>query len=99
MTQESGYKREVRVDLAEGLHLRPLSQIAKRAMQFASDINIVKGERSLNAKSTIDLLTLEAKCGTELIVEASGEDAQTAVEAIVLLFETGFPIDGEPPSV
>lgn len=95
MSQESAYKREVRVDLTEGLHLRPLSQISKCAMQFSSDIKITNGEKSLNAKSTIDLLTLEATLGTELIIEANGEDAKAAVDSIILLFETGFLIEGE----
>ena len=99
MTSESAYKQEVCVDLTEGLHLRPLSLIARHAMQFSANVVIRKGDKALDAKSTIDLLTLEANYGTELIVEANGEDAEAAVNAIVLLFETGFPIDGESNSI
>jgi phosphotransferase system HPr-like phosphotransfer protein len=53
----------------------------------------------------MDLLTLGAVQGTELVIEAEGDDAQEAVDALAALVESGFPdekanvqkkSDGEP---
>ena len=41
----------------------------------------------------MDLLTLGAAQGTELVLEAGGDDAQEAVEALVNLVESGFPME------
>ena len=45
----------------------------------------------VEARSIMDLLTLGAAQGTELILEADGDDAQEAVEALAKLVESGFP--------
>jgi phosphotransferase system HPr-like phosphotransfer protein len=38
----------------------------------------------------MDLLTLGAGTGTKLVIEACGDDAQEAVEALAQLVEVGF---------
>ena len=48
---------------------------------------------AVEAKSIIDVLTLGAAQGTELVLEADGDDAEEAVEALAELVENGFPIE------
>lgn len=73
-----------------GLHLVPCSLIAQRAAGFACQITIRKGETSADARNIFELLGLGAGGGTVLNCEASGDDAPTAIETLVALFESGF---------
>ena len=63
----------------------------KLARQFESKIELVREGRRVVATNIIDLLTLGAAKGTELILVAEGRDAQEAVDALARLVESGFP--------
>jgi phosphocarrier protein HPr len=51
---------------------------------------LVHENHRVEARSIMDLLTLGAGPGTELVLEASGDDAHEAVEALAQLVEVGF---------
>jgi len=85
--------REVYVGLENGLHLGPLSQIVQTASRFQCQIEICKGDKTVDGKSMLDLLTLAAERGTRLTLCARGEDAAQALEALVALFEKSFQAD------
>jgi phosphocarrier protein HPr len=85
--------RDVVVKLENGLHMGPSSQIVQLAQKFKSDVVIRKGDRIVDGKSILDLLTLAAEHGTALQLETSGPDAAAAAEAIAALFERNFVID------
>jgi len=85
--------REVVVKLENGLHLGPSSQIVQLAQKFGSDLSIRKGDRTVDGKSMLDLLTLAAEHGTVLVLEARGVDASQTVEAVAALFERNFVND------
>lgn len=87
MTGESVVQKEVLVRLPDGLHLRPISLIARTAARFPCQITISHGERSADATSTLDLMTLEADHGARLLLQARGEQAAEALEALVPLLE------------
>lgn len=74
----------------QGLHARPAEMFVRLAQQFRSRIELVLEGRRVEARSIIDLLTLGAGPGTELTLEAEGDDAQEAVEALARLVENGF---------
>lgn len=93
-TPDSELTRKVVVKLQNGLHLVPSSQIVKLAQKFVCDIRLRKGERVVDGKSVLDLITLAAEHGEELQVVVSGADAAQALEAIAGLFERNF--DGDP---
>jgi len=76
---------------SQGLHARPAELFVRLARQFQSRIELVRDDRRVEARNIIDLLTLGAAQGTELVLEAEGDDAQEAVEALVRLVESGFP--------
>jgi phosphocarrier protein len=85
--------REVVVKLENGLHLGPSSQIVKLAQKFGSELSIRKGDRVVDGKSMLDLLTLAAEHGSILELKARGADAALALEAIGALFERNFVND------
>lgn len=82
--------REVIVGLEEGLHLTPLRALTLLAEKFACDISIHKGDRKVDAKSMLDLMTLMAEHGTRLHLTADGPDAVDAIQALGELFDNNF---------
>ena len=65
-----------------GMHARPASQFVALLNGFKSDIQIVKGTRTANAKSIINVLSLALVQGSEIIVKASGVDEVEAMNSI-----------------
>ena len=76
-----------------GIHARPAAVLVQAAKDFKANIYFEKGSDRINAKSIMGILTLSAAYGTELKIQAEGEDEIQAVEAIVHLFETKFEED------
>jgi len=76
-----------------GLHARAASRLVNCASGFAAEIDIVRGTRSVNAKSIMGVLTLAAAIGTELVIEADGPDEQQALDAVIALFRDRFGED------
>ena len=86
--------RQVRVTPEDGLHLRPLQLLVRKALTFSSTITLTFDGRRADVKSAFDLMLLAAPTGAVLNLETSGADAAAAADAISELFETGFPISG-----
>lgn len=82
--------REVEVLNANGIHVRPSSQIVEATRAFQSSIALENGELTADARSVIGLLQLQAMQGARLKIRATGEDAEQAVEALVELFNNRF---------
>jgi phosphotransferase system HPr (HPr) family protein len=97
--QNSVCRQSVTVNLELGLHLRPLSQIAKAARQHEScDVRVLKEDYSVDAKNVLELMTLNAPLGTQLTLEATGESAAEVIEELVRLFASNFEDDTSEPS-
>lgn len=77
-----------------GLHARPAANLAKTAQNFNSEIRLISGEHSADAKSILDILALAAGRDTELVLECCGEDAAQAGEALLRLFQAKFNTNG-----
>jgi phosphotransferase system HPr (HPr) family protein len=58
--------REIVVNLEHGLHLTPSSQIVQVLQKFNCQLLIRKGEKVVDGKSMLDLLTLAAEKGEML---------------------------------
>jgi len=66
----------------KGLHTRPATELVKCAMSFRSEITLKYQNLVVNAKSLLGILTLAATKGARIVIEARGEDAQKAVNAL-----------------
>ena len=73
-----------------GLHARPASNFVKMAQSFKSKVEILKGEKRLNAKSMIGILAAGAKCGTEIELAIEGEDEQEAMKQLTDFIDAGL---------
>ena len=85
--------REFTINNKLGLHARPSAQITQVASKFASDIHIARNGRRVNAKSIMGVMMPAAGQGTVVTVDADGDDAQAAVDAIGALIDSGFGED------
>lgn len=70
--------KELVIKSGTGLHARPATLVAKKAAQFKSEVSIKVGEKTINAKSLIAILSLGAKKGTALEIITSGVDEELA---------------------
>ncbi len=73
---------ELRITDPLGLHVRPAALLAECASRFDCEIYIRYTGQSINAKSTIGLLTLNAPFGSRLKVTCDGTDASVALKAL-----------------
>ncbi len=76
-------ERSTIVRVHDGLHARPATRFVKLAKSFESDIELVKDDRSVSAKSSVKLMLLGVKENEEITVRATGADAIEAVEALI----------------
>ncbi|MEM8629242.1 MAG: HPr family phosphocarrier protein [Chlamydiota bacterium] len=76
----------------KGLHTRPSTELVKCAANFRSQIFLHCRDCSVNAKSLLGILMLAAEKGAKIRIEASGEDAREAVDALVDLANQQFKI-------
>lgn len=75
-------KRKVKIHNPQGLHARPASAFVKLASKFESEVTVRKDDEAVNGKSIMGLMTLAAIQGTVIEIEASGPDAEKAVDEL-----------------
>ena len=73
-----------------GLHARAAAQLVGLTASFKSDVTIEKDGQSVNGKSIMGLMMLGAGFGSTIEVEAQGEDAAQALDAIAALIDARF---------
>lgn len=84
-------EKKVTVTNVLGIHARPATLLVQAASRFESDIFLSKGDVSrINGKSIMGVMMLAAERGSEVLVEADGEDALAALEAVVELLANDF---------
>jgi len=90
-------RRSVRITNPNGLHLRPLTAFAQRAQQFQARIAVIKDGQAVDGKSPFEMFLMVSPPGAELIIEATGPDAQIALDALAAsLHETVWENGVEP---
>jgi len=76
-----------------GLHARAATRLVNCASAFECELWIGNGEKSVNGKSIMGILTLAASRGTDLTIEADGMDKKEAIESIIELVKNRFGED------
>ena len=87
---ETTVSRTTTVANPQGLHARPADLFVKEANKFDSKIEVIKDGQRVEAKSILGILTLGAAQGVELCIEATGHDAQQALDVLAGLIESDF---------
>lgn len=79
-------KTPVVVKHENGLDGRPIALLVQEASQYASRIYIQLGEKKINAKSIMGMMSLNLTEGEEVTVLTEGEDEEKAAEGIRSFF-------------
>lgn len=85
---------KIAIQNLKGLHARATATFVKTAEQFRSDI-LVRNKDGLevSGKSIMGILMLGVPLGDEILIKASGEDAEAAIEALRVLINNRFGED------
>ena len=75
-------QREVEIVNKLGLHARASAKLTQLAAKFESDVQVMRNDRKVNAKSIMGVMMLAAGKGSKITVEISGPDEEQAMDAI-----------------
>lgn len=76
-----------------GLHARAAAKLVEAAARFQSTIHINKDAESVDARSILGLMMLNARIGSHIEVTVEGPDAREALAAVLALIEAKFGED------
>lgn len=97
--QEPALTRQLRVTLPHGLHARPAATVAHRVRSFDAEVLVLAHGRRARARSAVSLMSLGLRCGDPVVLEATGADAGTALDALEPLIggaDSGAPAATAP---
>ena len=86
-------QQEITIVNKLGLHARAASKLINCASHYSAEVWIIRGEREINGKSIMGVLTLAAGRGTVLTIRTSGADEQQAMAGILQLINDRFDED------
>lgn len=66
----------------DGIEGRPIALLVQEASQYASRIYIQMGDKQINAKSIMGMMSLNLSEGEKVTVLTEGEDEEMAAEGI-----------------
>lgn len=76
---------------ATGLHARPASVFVQTVQKFpGTDVYVRKGEREVNARSLLSVLSLGISQGESITIRCQGPQENEALAALAALVEGGF---------
>lgn len=87
-------RRAVTVCNQKGLHARAAAKFVKLAETFDAEIAVEKNETRVPGCSIMGLMMLAAGPGCDIGIEATGPQAQQAVDALAQLVAGKFDEDG-----
>jgi phosphotransferase system HPr (HPr) family protein len=73
-----------------GLHARPAALLVQTAGNYPCKIWIKKGDREVDAKSILGVMSLAVGKGETVTLRADGSKAEEALKTLVELIETGL---------
>ncbi len=82
--------KKVKVVNPSGLHLRPAGVLSQTSMKFKSNTIIESKEKTIIAKSVLNVMAAGIRRGTEINVICEGPDEEEALAAIVAAIESGL---------
>lgn len=81
------YSKEVVVRCESGLHNKQATYFVQKANEYESSIWLESGNRKMNAKSLLGIMSLGIFSGSTVTLSAVGSDEETAVAALEALLQ------------
>ena len=73
-----------------GLHARASAKLTKLAASYPCEVWMSRGDRRVNAKSSMGVMMLAAGVGSEVVIETIGEHEHEAMDALLALIADKF---------
>ena len=83
-------EKEIVITNKLGLHARASAKLVQLVQGFKSTVWLVSKGREVNAQSIMGVMMLAAGLGSPLTVRVDGPDEESALTAVVALFERKF---------
>ena len=83
-------KEKTTIKNETGLHARPASELVKLASTFKCEVFVTAGEKRVNAKSILAIMSAGVKANTEVEIECNGEEEDIAMEKILEAINNKF---------
>lgn len=77
-------RRAVTVQKADGLDARPIAMMVQKASQFSSMVHIEVGNKKVNAKSIMGMMSLNVGGGEQVVIITEGADEVAAARELEL---------------
>ena len=84
------HNRFVVIRNKRGLHARAAAKFSQVAGRFNAQITVMRGSQNVSATSIMGLMMLAASPGTEIVLTATGEQGEEALNAICDLIDAKF---------
>ena len=81
------FSKEVVVRCESGLHNKQATYFVQKANEFESSIWLESGNRKMNAKSLLGIMSLGIISGSTVTLSAVGSDEEAAVAALDTLLQ------------
>ncbi len=79
--------KEIVVRCESGLHNKQATYFVQKANEFESSIWVESGNRKMNAKSLLGIMSLGIVTGATVTLSAMGSDAEAAIDALEVLLQ------------
>ena len=85
--------RTVEIVNKRGLHARASAKFVKLAATFDAEVRVSREGQTVDARSIMGLMMLAAAPGCTIDIEAEGDQAEAAIEALAALVAARFDED------
>lgn len=81
---------KVKVINPSGIHARPAGILAQEAGKCKSNTVMIYGDKTIQLKSILNIMSAAIKVGTEVEIQCTGETEEEDLKALVSLIESGL---------
>ena len=89
-TSQEAEVRVLTIVNKKGLHARASAKFCQTVERFDAAIRVTRGHETVGGTSIMGLMMLGAATGTTITVEATGNEAAAAADALEKLVSSGF---------
>ena len=75
-------RKPITIGISNGLEARPVALLVQIASQYTSNIYLENGEKRVNAKSIMGMMSLGLDAGENVAVSVEGVDEEEAMKGI-----------------
>ncbi|MBC6444130.1 MAG: HPr family phosphocarrier protein [Alphaproteobacteria bacterium GM202ARS2] len=90
MSDTPTHSKTITISNKLGLHARAAAKFVKTVMKHDAELTVQRGSLTANGRSILGLMMLAATKGSQITLNAKGEDALKVIEALTELIQQKF---------